>query len=554
MQLKNFTKKTNYKSTKETKVLLLDIVVNGTDIIEPLGMASIASVLRENNYTTRLIACNEKDLPITELLASNFNLVGLSVQHNTINYVADFCKLLKKTNPSAVIAVGGYICTYHNEFLLKCHEIDLIVKGEGEYTFLEIANRIEDNDEIFNIRGIVYRDNDCVIENAKRTAINDLDDLPFPSRDILSEYNIKLAQVESSRGCVSSCSFCSLHRFWADSNELHSKPWRPKSVKRFVDEIEMLNNTYKVERFTFLDCSYDNPNKNSQRVMSIATEILDRNLEIYYYINVRATFYKIANNKMMDKLMSSGLLGIFLGLESFYENDILLFGKPASLDDNIRAIDYFQKFDINLDIGLINFHPYTTFEGLIQNAKYLKRYGYSKRTLFFSPLHVFKGTQLYNKIEYDGLLCSSYLNNKEFALPKFKFVDRKVELLYEFLNSFILERGEKMNRINYYGNDHHDIMIYLKRKFINTKGAILLDKYYTEFNAMNKDYINRTYECFMRLVEIADRKWNDAEAAKAVDEFLCDCYLNTYLNMLEKNKMRLFLSLSRIEKSVIFNL
>ncbi len=333
---------------KNTRIILFDIIENGGKIVEPIGMASITSVLRNNKYSTFLCAYNENNIPYDNIIGFKPDLIGLSIQPNTLNSVFNFCRWIKSIFPSVITVIGGYLSTYYcKDILHHCNFIDIAVRGEGEYTFRDIANAIEEKKGFQDIPGITYMKHSNIIENVAREPITHLDELPFPSRDVMSLYNIRLAQVEGSRGCNSFCEFCSLHNFWTNDHKSTCPSWRAKSVIKFIDEIEILCQKHNIDRFTFLDCSFENPVNNEERIRDFTKEILNRNLQIYYYINARSTFYKIADEELMELLIKSGLSGIFLGAESFYEPDLKLFGKPVKLSDNIAAVNYFKKYPIN---------------------------------------------------------------------------------------------------------------------------------------------------------------------------------------------------------------
>lgn len=541
---------------KRTKIILLNIMSDGEKVVEPLGLSSIAATLRESGFTTTIFSCCENDIPFDLIREIEPSIVGISLQYSTMKASFDLCEWLKTLPFSTIIAIGGYISTYYgNEVLQECRYIDFAIRGEGEYIFRDIAYAVENNTGINNVEGLSYIEGDKVKENPMREPIDDLDKLPFPSRDILSKYGIHLAQIEGGRGCTSACSFCSLHNFWTNDHYATCPSWRGKSVERIVDEIEHLYTGYNIRRFTFLDCSFENPDNDYGRIECIAKEILRREMKIYYYINVRATFHKIADQDFMDLLIHSGLSGIFLGVESFYEPDLRIFSKKSTVSDNIKAIESLSKFPINIDIGSINFHPYSTFEGLRKNAQYLKKYNYSKKVLFSSKLSAYKGTALYNKLIKDGLLQETTFKDANQIFPKYRFLDNRIGLLYDFIAEYIQNFGiDKQEKLNYYANDHLDILVYLKQEFRNTQGEQLIATYSELFKELNSEYVNKNYNCFIELLNLAENRWNTNDANAIINELLDYGYLNTYVNQLEMNRMKLFLSLSKINSHIINDL
>ena len=103
------------------------------------------------------------------------------------------------------------------------------------------------------------------------------------------DHNLIYAPIEGSRGCSNTCSFCSLQKFWTNEKI----KLRFKSVKRVVDEIEFIHKKYNINSFLFLDCSFENPHLNKDRIIETANEIISRNLNVI-------TSYSIHYTKLYD--------------------------------------------------------------------------------------------------------------------------------------------------------------------------------------------------------------------------------------------------------------
>ncbi|MGQ9470061.1 MAG: B12-binding domain-containing radical SAM protein [Nitrososphaerales archaeon] len=120
----------------------------------------------------------------------------------------------------------------------------MIVRDEGEFTCLEIANSLEKGKDIKDVRGIVFREGDKIVFTPDRQLIKDLDKLPFPDRNLLkNEYRSTLAGLNvatkkftsmiSSRGCPFNCTYCACSLF------AHRR-WRTRSPENILEELETL--------------------------------------------------------------------------------------------------------------------------------------------------------------------------------------------------------------------------------------------------------------------------------------------------------------------------
>lgn len=117
------------------------------------------------------------------------------------------------------------------------NNVDVVVRGEGEYTTLELINMVEkyglDPPHLKAIRGLAFKDGDQVIKTPDRPPIRNLDELPPPARHLLpmDKYTvfgkpIRIVHVMASRGCPYGCSFCSTSYFWGRMVRYRSlRPW-----------------------------------------------------------------------------------------------------------------------------------------------------------------------------------------------------------------------------------------------------------------------------------------------------------------------------------------
>ncbi|MGI6186089.1 MAG: B12-binding domain-containing radical SAM protein, partial [Brevibacillus sp.] len=125
-----------------------------------------------------------------------------------IRETLDVIRNLKKVRPDLPVVLGGPEVTYDADEWLKKHpEIDVIVIGEGEQTFLELlqvydeSRRTGEPPRLRDVAGIAYREGEHVRFTAPRAQIENLDTIPSPYADNLDELNNRVVYFEASRGC-----------------------------------------------------------------------------------------------------------------------------------------------------------------------------------------------------------------------------------------------------------------------------------------------------------------------------------------------------------------
>ena len=126
-------------------------------------------------------------------------------------FIKELCELLPKDMPKII---GGPHATGYDKELLGMG-YDIVVRGEGEYSMLEIMQ----GKPLEKIDGISFRNRGKIIRNKEREPINP-DELPLPARDLLPRNGVDLpymgmgvesrpwSPILTSRGCPFGCYFC----------------------------------------------------------------------------------------------------------------------------------------------------------------------------------------------------------------------------------------------------------------------------------------------------------------------------------------------------------
>ena len=183
--------------------------------IPPMGISYVASSLLEDGIRVSMYDCcvegwhiereNEVQQTITygtppkEILPSLGNpkpdIVGISVLFSTdLRNLFETSQEIKKTNPEAIIVVGGLHPTIYPKEIVELdikynHKttIDFIIRGEGEYRFVEFVNHLKNGQIDLQADGLVGHYQGELFTNYQRGNIKEeeLSDLPFPAYQLL---------------------------------------------------------------------------------------------------------------------------------------------------------------------------------------------------------------------------------------------------------------------------------------------------------------------------------------------------------------------------------
>ena len=274
-----------------------------------------------------------------------------------INVMADVVALnieinidiIKKINPSAIIILGGHHATFFAEEWLK-RGADFIVLREGDLSFPVLIENILSNTNEFHINGILSANNlQCSDENLPY--LKDLDILPMPDFNLVNYkfYNICrynsgfTASLETSRGCVYDCSFCTIPIYWG-------KTQRFKSAERVCEEIDIL---YKIgiRQIAIVD---DNFFAFPHRDYRIFEYVLSKYRDVIFGSFLRAD-YVIRNPEVIKIAARAGLKIVFIGYESDDIDAIERMGKRIEKNIVDKYAEIYQ-FLHNNDVYVYGFY------------------------------------------------------------------------------------------------------------------------------------------------------------------------------------------------------
>jgi len=460
------------------------ILLDGDLVMSPehLGVAYMASVLRHVGFTAEIreVPHGDDGQAIDELVAFGPDIVCFTLMSLNVQSCIRICESLAKRLPDALIVCGGPAGTFAGREVLRTNPyVHVVAVGEGEPTILDLTQRVCLGRPLAGSPGICYRDeNGELRENPARPLIHNLEVLPFPARDQLEQHGNKLeyVRVSTSRGCVAQCTFCSAPHL---KNRVQSgKAWRGRGPVQIVDEVQQLVERYNFRTFDFVDSTFEDPDGGrvgKKRVREIAQLILDRGLDIYYNVCMRAENWHDTpeDNDLMDLLVRSGLEKVNVGIEAGVPSDLLLWEKRATVQDNITIIKMLREHGIYLAMGFIPFHPYATTDSLIGNAAFLRDHSGHNLRRMTERLEVYPGTKILRKIEEDGLLEEKYWSTLD---PYgYEFADEKVGRLARHYASL------------YNNDDYHEHGV------ITEYSSVFQ---FETFNVVLQTFISRSYRRF----------------------------------------------------------
>lgn len=539
------------------------VLLDGDLVMSPehLGVAYMTSVLRQVGFTVEIreVPHGREDAAVTELADFDPHLVCFTLMSLNVDSCLRVCELIDRRLPDAVIACGGPAGTYAGLDVLQTNPfVDIVAIGEGEPTILDVVQRLCCGRPLTDCPGVCYRQPDGQLrQNPVRPLIHNLDDLPFPARDQLEQHGNKLeyVRVSTSRGCVAHCTFCSAPHL--KNRVRDGKAWRARSVGLVVDEVEQIRRRYGFRTFDFIDSTFEDPDGGrvgKRRVRQLATELLERDLDIYYNVCMRAENWSDDDNELLDLLVRSGLEKVNVGIESGVPAELELWEKRATIEDNVRIIRLLREHGIYLAMGFIPFHPYATAETLVQNAEFLRdNAGHNLRRMT-ERLEIYPGTRIVERIERDGLLGDTYW--KTLDPYGYAFADERVERLAKhfaslYNNADYHERGVITDQSSVFEFETFNVVLQtfitrLYRRFHRIPGVPEeLDEFKAWIHGVRQEMGQFNYEFFLgSLTDVLEDRLDDAARRRQVAEI--ERYFAQRIRQIKSEQLRVGRRLQRL--------
>ena len=111
----------------------------------PLGILYLAAVLEEKGVEVSVLDQAAKGLTMKEtarwVKAENPDILGFSTFATSGRTAAMISAEVKKENPNVTVVFGNYYATFNPERVLRKYpSVDIIVRGEGERTVVELVD------------------------------------------------------------------------------------------------------------------------------------------------------------------------------------------------------------------------------------------------------------------------------------------------------------------------------------------------------------------------------------------------------------------------------
>ncbi|HHH80142.1 MAG TPA: radical SAM protein [Thermoplasmatales archaeon] len=344
------------------------------------------------------------------------DVVGIGVLTPQYASALKVASIVKNFDGDIPVIFGGVHSTFMADEVALGENVDIVVRGEGEETTLDIVKTLMTEESLKNVSGITYRKNKEIVRNPDRPLIKNLDILPFPDRELLinkrfyphSEFGV----ITPSRGCPYRCTFCSSNAFWG---------YRTRSAENIVDEIEYLKDRYHLLDFWLEGDSFLIIRKH---VLQLCKELKARKLRIMWGAMARVDQI---DKELIKEMKSSGFCNISLGCESGSQKILDAINKGVTVEQIRNAVRLLKKEGIFVNTYWMVGYQEETVETIKETKNLMKELKPNLiRTFIMTP---FPGSAEYRKAKAFGRLLSNDWSDYHVSNPhllKRPYIDNKV--------------------------------------------------------------------------------------------------------------------------------
>ena len=379
----------------------------------PLDLAYMAATLENVG-----VKCMIKDYPAEhqnwsnlekDLVGFNPDMLVISITTPTMEADMATCEIAKRFRKDiVVVSKGAHYLAKDEEVLNSYRDLDIIVRGESEFTVAEIATA----DDLANVSGISYRKNGRIMKTNDRPFLDDLDKLPFPARYLLNN-NLYLTPdtkepitlIYSGRGCPHQCIFCAVPSVSGHKIKLRSPESIAQELEECVKKYNIKNFFFRADTFTW----------DENWVIKICKLIIDKKLCIRWGTNSRVD---TISKKRLEWMEKAGCWIIGFGIESGNQQSLDLMKKKAKLEDAYRSISLCKKHGIKTYTLFLIGLPWDNRKTIKETIKFAKNL--DGDYIDINIAYPLPGTEMFEMAKKENLFDEKQMHGYDYSRPLIK--------------------------------------------------------------------------------------------------------------------------------------
>lgn len=362
----------------------------------PLGLLYISAFLEQHHIDHEVFDSTFSSFPqlFNYIEKNKPKHIGIYVNFLTRINVLKLIKHIRSNDQlsDTKIILGGPD-TKHNIDEYLTNNADYLVIGEGEQSFYELINSLENKTTTENIPGIAYSDKQGkTFVTGERPHILDIGTLPVPNRKKINiqaylevwkkHHNYSSVTLNTQRGCPFTCKWCS-HAVYGDT-------YRRRPVNSVVQEIKEIIADYNPDAFWFVDDVFT---MSEKWILEFQEAINKHEINIKYECITRADRINV---NVLKVLKNTGCTMLWIGAESGSQKVIDLMDRKVDIQRVREMIIQAKSFGIKTGTFIMLGYPGETSEDIDETINHIKSCNPDVFTI--NTAYPIKGTKLYEEV------------------------------------------------------------------------------------------------------------------------------------------------------------
>jgi len=380
-------------------------------VYPPYGAMYIASAIRNKGYNPKILDLDVERITYKEIINKVKEIdpayIGFSaVVAPSYKFIKELSLSLKNAFPDKIQILGGGLSSAA-EPVLKNMAIDIVVRGEGDVTIVELIDCLDKKEDLHKVQGIHFKEGENNVFTGDRRLILQLDTLSYPAFDLIDmdkylpdgvdyvqgfaiwikdkriydkKRKRRMMTIATSRGCFGKCSFC-----------FRAYPGiRVNSVKYVFDLIEYCIEKFNVGFFSFGDECFA-PNK--ARNWAFIEEFKKRKLDIIF--KIQGMRVDTVDRDILRAFKEIGCWMIEYGFESGSQKMLNIINKRVTVEQNRSAGIWTHEEGMFTSPALILAMPGETEETIDETIAFLKSLNFNFKQYQWKYTIPIPGSALY---------------------------------------------------------------------------------------------------------------------------------------------------------------
>ena len=404
-------------SASKPDITLVNLITENVDGARwlPTGGLYVASALEAAGHAVEFRDFQLFDAPdpyrpevVAEyLLQSRAPVLGIGLMIDMLPLTLAAVTLVKQRRPELTIVLGGPgPSNLHEQILSRYPAVDVIVRGEGELTAVDLLGALRRGGDLSAVHGVAFRGADGgVCATPPRPRNKELTDLPRPAYHCVDTAAYGTYGVLFSRGCIFKCEFCEIPWIWQHTVQR-------RLIDDIVSELIELRDRFGVRRVEILDDLFvSNRRWTREFCQAMIRHRVGINWSCFGYIS-------LMTEELMELMAEAGCDGIFYGVETGSQRMIRDTGKKFTVEQARQTVLTTTKYMRPCSSFIWNY-PYETlddFYDTIAEFVYLNNKGSNVRLFMLSPLKPtpFAGPQYAAQLRFDEDIWCHLLRRRRY--------------------------------------------------------------------------------------------------------------------------------------------